>query len=290
MRHLDLPLWLALLGAASCVSAPKVFASPQVAVQTLLESATDRAAADEALGDGGYEALAAGDLVLDDDVAAAHALCDEALEFAPDADGRVVALLGRERWPLPMPLVETRNGWSFDLEAGRREIDSRRIGRNELLTIATLRACVEAQHEARAKNASFKDRLESRDGRRDGLHWPEQDGPGSFVGPLLAAAEQPWGEPEFLATPFHGYFYRVLDRQGPQAPGGVRSYRADAGALQRGFALLAWPAEYGKSGISTFLVDQHGIVLERDLGRDTKAQAAAMLAFDPGEDWRPTDA
>ena len=143
---------------------------------------------------------------------------------------------------------------------------------------------------ARPKTASFTHRLARRDGRRDGLHWPEQDGPGSFVGPLLAAAEQPWGEPEFLATPFHGYFYRVLDRQGPQAPGGVRSYRADAGALQRGFALLAWPAEYGKSGISTFLVDQHGIVLERDLGRDTKAEAAAMLAFDPGEDWRPTDA
>lgn len=205
-------------------------------------------------------------------------------------------VIGPEDWPFPIPLSKDELGWYFDTAAGVNEILNRRIGRNELFTLATLRAMVEAQREYAATDPqgtgkpAYARFLLSSPGQRDGLYWPTQPGePPSPMGPAVAEAAamgydiRPTREEP---RPFHGYFYKVLTAQGDQAPGGARSY-LEGDHLTGGFGLLAWPASYGESGIMTFLVNQRGLVYERDLGEDTAALAAAIEAYDPGEGWQP---
>lgn len=285
-----------LLGLGGCSAPPPAFDTPELAVQALVDSATDEARAEELLGPGGFELLRSGDEVADRaDLEAVRAMIREKVAFEADGEDRRTALLGRDAWPLPIPLVRAGNGWSFDVEAGRDEILNRRIGRNELSTIATLQACVEAQQEYAAKGrdgrpACFAARWRSSAGKRDGLYWPAAPGEEpSPLGELVAAAaaegyaNTEGAEPE----PYHGYHYRLLTAQGEHAPGGARSYADGSGALRNGFAIVAWPATYGNSGVMTFLVNQVGIVFECDLGADTARMASAMTAYDPDPAWRP---
>ena len=204
-------------------------------------------------------------------------------------------VIGPDDWPFPIPLAKDDQGWFFDTAAGLEELLNRRIGLNEIYTLAALRAFVEAQREYAALDPLgqgtpvFADRILSSEGKRDGLYWPTQPGePTSPLGPLVAEAvgagygASPAGEGP---RPFHGYLYKILTAQGDQAPGGAMSYLKE-GRLTQGVALLAWPARYGHSGIMTFQVNHKGMVYERDLGEDTGALAAAIEAYDPGEGWR----
>ncbi len=285
-----------LLLLAACGAAPGLtFATPEEAVQRLVASAEDRAAADELLGAGGFSLLRSGDDVADRaDVEAVRAMAKEKVAFE-DVDEHVkIALLGNDAWELPIPLVRADGGWYFDVEAGREEVVNRRVGRNELFVIETLRELVDAQREYAAEgrdgNApAFADRFVSTAGKHDGLYWPAAEGDAeSPLGPLVAeASEEGYRRDESKAVPYHGYFYRVLAEQGPRAPGGARSYRDASGRLTHGFAFVAWPASHGDSGVMTFVVNQRGIVFQKDLGPATNDVVTAMKAYDPDVSWMP---
>jgi hypothetical protein len=195
---------------------------------------------------------------------------------------------------VPTPLVKDAQGWRFDGAAGKEEIVNRRIGRNELYAIEVMRDFVEAQEDyaeadpTRSGARQYAQRMVSTKGQKDGLYWPtaSENEPLSPLGELAAAAvkEGYGGTDPTKATPFHGYYYRLLQAQGKSAPGGARSYVVN-GKMTGGFAFLAWPAEYGSSGIKTFVVNQQGLVFEKDLGADTEKLAAAITEYDPDDSW-----
>jgi hypothetical protein len=211
-----------------------------------------------------------------------------------EADSAIL-VIGPDDWPFPIPLAKDESGWYFDTEAGIEEILDRRVGRNELYTIASMRAFVDAEREYAAADPdgdgthAFADRVLSTTGKKDGLYWPTKEGePESPLGPLVAeavAAGYSADQSDEGPRPFHGYFYKVLTSQGDSAPGGAKSYLKD-GRLTEGFALVAWPASYGSSGIMTFQVNQKGMVYEKDLGEETATAAAAIDAYGPGEGWQ----
>ncbi len=208
-------------------------------------------------------------------------------------DGSVVLVVGNNRWPFPIPLVRDGDAWRFDCAAGIDEMLDRRIGRNELAAIEVCRAIVDAQSDYRALAPTgtpcYAARFFSTSGKRDGLYWRATDGEvPSPLGELVAdaAAEGYRRGTDEEPTPYHGYHYRILTAQGAAAPGGARSYVVD-GALTGGHAVVAWPAEYGRSGIMTFVVNQLGIVFQRDLGADTDAAVEKIDAFDPDDAWTP---
>jgi hypothetical protein len=294
IRSLLLALTTLPLACASSGSA--TFATPELAVHRLVDAAEDRDAADALLGPGGFELLRSGDDVADkQDFESVVAKVREKLVFEDVGAGRKVALLGDDGWELPIPLVSGGDGWRFDVEAGREEVMNRRVGRNELSTIETLRAVVVGQREYASEErdgnpASFARRLVSTAGQHDGLYWPAGEGEEeSPLGPLVAeAAAEGYGSEQDGPVPYHGYYFRMLTAQGPAAPGGARSYLDADGRATRGFAVLAWPATYGNSGVMSFVVNQQGIVFERDLGPETAAAAEAIQAYDPDGNWTPT--
>jgi hypothetical protein len=221
-------------------------------------------------------------------------LIAQKVAFEETDEHTLVALFGDDAWPFPIPLVRTRGGWAFDTEAGREEVRNRRIGANELSTLATLHAVVDAQREylagASGRRGAYARRMLSTKGKRDGLYWPTKEGQKpSPLGPLAAEAE----EEGYSVTPgetpaYHGYHYRMLTEQGPHAPGGAKSYLDAKGAMTGGFAMLAWPAKYGNSGVMTFVVGDEGIVFQKDLGDEAATAVATIRAFDPDESWAPT--
>jgi hypothetical protein len=184
--------------------------------------------------------------------------------------------------------------WYFDLKAGQEEVLNRRVGRNELSTIATLRAIAEAQREYAVEGRdgnppAFAKRLISTEGKRDGLYWPtaEAEEP-SPLGPLVVAAfHEGYRTKEGEPVPYHGYFYRLLTSQGKSAPGGAKSYLDAQGQLTRGFAVVAWPSTYDNSGVKTFIVNQQGIVFEKNLGTGTAGKVGDMTEYDPDLSWAP---
>ena len=211
-----------------------------------------------------------------------------------DEDGRKVLVIGNEAWPFPVPLVKDGAGWRFDVAAGKEEILARRIGRNELAAIRIARAYVTAQqlyarqgHDGGPAGA-YAQTFRSDPGRQNGLYWPARPGePRSPLGELAADAAQADRVPPASAkgpSPFQGYFFRILTRQGAAAPGGARDYVVD-GAMTRGFGLVAWPAQYGVTGIMTFIVNHEGVLHEKDLGSGTSAAAAGMSSFNPDPSW-----
>ncbi len=208
-----------------------------------------------------------------------------------EGDGRARLAVGDKGWTSPVPLVRGADGrWRWDTAAGLREIRVRRVGRNELATMNALRAYAFAQHEyARVDRdgdgvAEYAGRLVSTPGRRDGLYWDEADGPRSPLGPALAAAAERVSGGE----PYHGYRFRILESQGPAARGGARDYRV-AGRLTQGFGAIATPAEYGRTGVHTFIVNHDAQVFSADLGPDTRRAAARIDRFDPGAGWKRED-
>jgi hypothetical protein len=220
----------------------------------------------------------------------------EGWRLADRGPGRQELVLGHEAWPFPVPLVKGASGWSFDAEAGREEILNRRIGRNELAVLRVLQDYVAAQrayaaagHDGRPAGR-FARRFGSDPGRQNGLYWPAKRGePRSPLGVLIAeASEQGYRRHGEGPSPFHGYYYRILEGQGKAAKGGALEYVVD-GEMTGGFGLIAWPVHYEASGLMTFIVNQDGVAHEKDLGPDTPAAAAKIVRFDPDPTWRRVD-
>ena len=193
--------------------------------------------------------------------------------------------VGDDGWILPIPLVKVAQGWKFNTSAGVEEMRTRRIGRNELAAIQASLAYVDAQREYATEDRNndgvreYAQRVLSSPGQHDGLYWPTVAGqPESPLGPLFATRE--------LGVGYHGYHFRILKAQGPNAHGGARDY-VIGGRMRAGFALIAWPVRYGESGVMTFIVNHRGIVYQKDLGPDTARIAAAAMRFDPGPGWTP---
>ncbi|MCU0726922.1 MAG: DUF2950 domain-containing protein [Planctomycetes bacterium] len=291
-------LTLLVVACRSTSSGQQKFATPEEAMAALADliGQDDSARVDAVLGEGAYELLSSGDPVIDrEDAGKVKEMILEGVDFA-DEDGQSIAYIGGSGWPFPIPLVQDEGGWRFDLEAGHEEILTRRIGRNELVAVATMRALAEAQHEYAAvgrdgKPPCFAAKLWSEPGLHDGLYWETAEGePESPMGPLVAeATEEGYTRQSGGPVPYHGYCFRLLTGQGAHAPGGAKDYLDGDGLLTKGFAVVAWPATYGNSGIMTFLVNQQGIVFERDLGEDTPAIVKEMKAYDPGADWYPSE-
>jgi hypothetical protein len=206
-------------------------------------------------------------------------------------------VVGNERWPFPVPLVKEANGWRFDTAAGKDEVLARRIGRNELTAIRVARAYVAAQrryassgHDGK-RSGLYARTFRSDPGRQNGLYWHAPRGePRSPLGDVLSeAAVERTGTGALRAqAPFYGYHFRILTAQGKAAAGGAMDYIVD-GEMSRGFALIAWPAQYDVTGIMTFVVGSDGTVYERDLGRDTVALAARITRYDPDKSWSAVD-
>ena len=231
----------------------------------------------------------AGDRKAREQFSAAYASKREILRPAAD---RAVLQVGEDGWALPIPLMAHGGTWRFDAGKGVQELVDRRIGRNELDTIETLRAIADAEAEyarTAGREGGFRvyaRRFFSTPGRHDGLYWPDE--PESPLGPLVAAASAGGYGARGAADeprPFHGYLFRILEAQGPAAPGGALDFVVD-GRMIGGFAVLAWPVQYGISGVVSFMVSHHGLVWESDLGADTRRIARGIIAFDPGPGWR----
>jgi len=213
------------------------------------------------------------------------------------ADARVL-IIGDEGWPFPVPITKTAGGWRFDTAAGREEILARRIGRNELSAIGTCRTYVSAQRQYAAEGRDgkpagrFATAFSSDAGKQNGLYWPTaRHEPRSPLGDLVAQAAQEGrelGVNRGQPSPFHGYYFKILTAQGPAARGGARSYVVK-GELSGGFALVAWPAQYDATGVMTFIVNQDGIVYQRDLGAETATTVASMTRFNPDSSWQQVE-
>ena len=216
---------------------------------------------------------------------------DEKHSIKTEGDKKAIIILGNDDFPFPIPLVKTKSVWEFDTAAGRLEILYRRIGRNELDTIQTCLAFADAQNEYAEKDRGqgagvYAQRIVSTSGNKDGLYWPGDDSP---LGDLAAQASTEGYKVGQGPIPYHGYYYRVLTQQGSSAAGGQLDYVVK-GKMIGGFALLAWPAEYGNSGVMTFLVNHNGVVYQKDLGDYTNKLAGRINAFNPDQTWKKVDA
>ncbi len=281
--------------AAPKAASQKTFASPEDAVKALVE-AVRAASAEEMIAVVGPKSrswIFTGDKVSDaNDWKNFLAAFDRKNAIEKQGDAKAVLTIGDD-WPFPAPLVKKGGKWSFDAEAGREEVMNRRVGRNELDTIQTLLAIVDAQREYASADADgnglhdYADRFRSSPGRKDGLYWETKPGePQSPLGALAAkAAGEGYGKPASdKPQAYHGYYYRILTGQGRDAPGGAYDYRVN-GKLFGGFAVVAWPASYRNSGVKTFLVNHDGVVWEKDLGSGTAQAAAQMKRLNPDKTW-----
>jgi hypothetical protein len=277
----------------SVANAQQSFKTAEEAADALVNAARagDRTGLLTVLGRDGADIISSGDAVAD---ASARKRVVEAYDAKHQVEmegtAKAVLVIGREDWPFPIPLVRKDGTWRFDTAAGREEILYRRIGRNELDAIETCLAYVDAQQDYAEQGVSgngvYAQHIVSRPGKKDGLYWPAQSSADeSPLGELAAsAAAEGYGAGQQRA-PYHGYYYKVLTRQGPNAPGGALDYVV-RGKMIGGFALVAYPAEYRNSGVMTFVVNHQGNVYEKDLGPNTARIAAGMTAFNPDRTWR----
>jgi Protein of unknown function (DUF2950) len=299
MRAFVTLLILGIAATAAC-SRPihqKDFASAEEALQALVAAAQsdDTRALMEVLGEEAEPVVSSGDPVQDrnsrerflQSYAQAH-------ELETSAEGVTTLEVGTDKWPFPIPLVQRDGRWRFDGAAGKEEVLNRRVGANELATIQSCLAFVDAQREYYVRNPErdpllhYAQKLVSTEGRKDGLYWPTmgEEAP-SPLGEEFAQArsEGYFQEGVSKATPFHGYVYRLLKSQGPNAAGGAYDYVV-RDKMIGGFALIAVPAEYGSSGVMTFVVNHDGVVYSKDLGSDTVKAALSIQSFDPDQSWK----
>lgn len=273
----------------------RTFDSPGKAVQAMVLAlkAGDTNELMQILGPNAKEVLFSGDPVADknnrNQVVEKY---EEMRRLVVEPDKSVTLYIGAENWPFPIPLVKSKGDWYFDTGAGKQEILFRRIGRNETDTVDTLQSLVDAQKEYESQPRDgdvrqFAQKFLSDEGKHDGLYWKSAPGqPLSPMGPLIAdAAQEGYKKKANGPTPFHGYIYRVLFSQGKNAPGGAMDYMTK-GKLTRGFALVAYPADYRNSGVMTFIVGKDGVVYQKDLGPRTASIAVAMTQYNPDKSWQ----
>lgn len=282
---------------AQVTQGPKMFASPEAAVDAIVTAAEtfDEAAFAEILGPGSYDIIHSGEPALDREVIMDFAK-QARIKKTLTADKRnrhlVLVSVGEDNWPMPVPIVQKGKQWYFDAAAGRAEIVYRRVGRNELDAITVCRGFVEAQYEyAFLKRdgggvTQYAQRIISTPGKQDGLAWKNDDGTwGGPVGENVAKViAQGYSD---KAAPYHGYFFRVLKGQGPAAPLGELDFVIN-GVMIGGFALIAFPSQYGVTGVKTFMVSNDGVVYQKDLGPDTLEIAKGIERFNPDKTWSPT--
>lgn len=307
IRMLALALTLAVFQpaiAAQKASAPpkaaqEIYAAPEEAARALADAirADDMKALLRVVGPGARGWLSSGDDVADHEGRKGFlAAYDRKHTISRVTDDRAFLAVGEDDWPFPAPLLRRATGWAFDAQAGREEIVNRRVGMNELNTIQTLLAIVDAQREYAVTDPDrngFHDyalRFRSSPGKKDGLFWPVADGePDSPMGPLIAAAaREGYGKGKANSgkpTAYHGYRYRILTAQGRNAPDGAYSYLVN-GRLIGGFAVVAYPVRYGSSGVMTFLVNHTGSVYQKNLGPGTEAVVGKMRRYNPDESWK----
>jgi hypothetical protein len=286
---------------SQAASAQRTFDSPEAAAKALADAvrAQDANAVLAVVGPSSKSWISSGDPVADREAWKKFlAGYDKKNSIAKDGDTKAMLAVGDDDWPFPAPLVNKAGKWAFDAEAGREEVINRRVGRNELDTIQTMLAVVDAQRIYASKDpdgngvpdyaASFM----SAPGKKDGLYWDTKEGePQSPLGPLVGAASaQGYAKQAQGSKPqaYHGYYYRIITRQGKDAAGGAYDYKVK-GKLFGGFAVVAYPASYGVSGVQTFIVNHEGVVYEKDLGASTSSAAAAMSAYNPDKTWKKAE-
>jgi hypothetical protein len=297
-----LPLLPLIIVFAACNNSNKpsfrVFASPEDASTALMEAAKsgDQNALLAIFGTESKTIIFSGDAVQDkaavDKFIVAYGVMHR---WRKMPDGKQVLLIGADNFPFPIPLKKGDGGqWFFDTAAGKEEILTRRIGRNELAVIEVCGAVADAQaeyfsqpHDGGSKG-QFALKFISDTGKQNGLYWESSEGqPKSPLGPLAAfATAEGYSTKPNSHTPFHGYYFHMLTRQSAHAPGGAKDYLVN-GKMIGGFAFVAYPAEYGNSGIMTFIINQDGVLLQKDLGTTTAETATAMSEFDPDAGWSP---
>jgi hypothetical protein len=283
-----------LCTAASVASAQQAFKTPDEAASALASAAKtgDMKALNTVLGPDGEDIILSGDEVAD--VATREkfvAAYDAKHQIKMDGDNKAIIVIGPDEFPLPIPLARKDGMWRFDTAAGREEILFRRIGKNELDAIQACLAYVDAQDEYSEKDRTgagvktYAQRIVSQPGKKDGLYWPTSQGEEpSPLGELVAAATAQGYRVEGQRTPFHGYYFKILTKQGPAAPGGALDYVV-GGNMIGGFGLVAYPAEYRNSGVKTFICGHSGTVYEKDLGPNTAKLAEQMSAYNPDKTW-----
>ena len=287
-----------LVALPSCRRGPapaRTFSSPEEAVKALASAVTTEKV-DDVLQIFGPEGK---DLIDTSDPASARrgrqvftAAFTERWKLVDRDGGGKTLVIGNEEWPFPVPLLQTAQGWHFDAAAGKEEVITRRIGRNELAAIEICQTYVVAQrryartaHDGK-RAGLFATTFRSDPGKQNGLYWAVQKGePRSPLGDLLAEAADPARlKSDAKPAPFYGYYFKILTAQGPAATGGARNFVVN-GEMSDGYALVAWPAHYDNTGIMTFIVNQDGIVREKDLGPETDATARAMSIYEPDASW-----
>jgi hypothetical protein len=288
-----------LLPLAAQAAEQQTFSAPEGAVEALIAAlkANDEVALVALVGDKHKSLVVTGDAAYDSAKRAEAAALLGTFHALDDsvADRRVL-LIGPQAWPFPIPLVREGKVWRFATEQGAQEIFNRRIGENELNAIRVLRAYVAAQQEYASVDRDgdgvpqYAQKLASTPGKFDGLYWPADASKGdemSPFGPLIAESSAYLGKHQ-SGDPYRGYRFRILTRQGKSAPGGAYSYVIN-GRMVAGFAMVAYPAAYGESGVMTFVVNSAGRIFEKDLGKDTRLIGAQMTTFDPGAGWKATE-
>jgi hypothetical protein len=281
--------------APYAASGQQTFSTAQEAAQAMVNAAehNDTAALLKLFGPAGKDIVESGDPDQDKAHRAEFArLAHEKLQINPDpgASNAMTMVVGDQEWPFPVPLVQKNGKWSFDSAQGRMEVLARRIGRNEMTAMEICRGYVEAQFDYAEHDydkdgiLEYAQKIVSTPGKQDGLYWEGV----TIVPKAFAAAAESTAEAGGKMQPYHGYYFRVLKAQGPDAPGGAFSYIVK-GEMIGGFGLVAWPAEYGVSGIRTYVVNHHGIVYGKDLGPNTASLAKQMSRFNPDKSWKPVE-
>jgi hypothetical protein len=289
-----------------CSSAPifaqeagqQTFASAEDAGRALYDAmeAQDEQAPLSILGPAGKDVLLSGDPEEDLNARVGFVVkYQEMHRFVTEANGTVSLIVGAENWPFPIPLVNNHGMWFFDTAAGKQEIVFRRIGINEISAMDACRELVEAQKQYFARRPGdlpkqFAQKLVSDEGQHNGLYWHGADDEfNSPINPLIAYARQNLPQDQVGEhVPFNGYMFRILTSQGPHASGGAKNYIVD-GKMSAGFAFVAYPVEYGSSGVMTFIVDESGTIYEKDLGPDTTKLARAMAVYEPDSTWHKVE-
>jgi hypothetical protein len=279
-------------------SVQETFPSPEEAAKALAAAAAanDVTRMLAILGPEGAALISSGDDVADrEGLEKFVRMYEEKNAVVREGNEKTVLEVGNDAWPLPIPIVKEGESWKFDTKQGAEEIIDRRIGKNELSAIQVCLAYVDVQREYAARDRDgdglfeYAQKFMSEAGKKDGLYWESKEGEESSpMGPFAAQARKEGytrKKAGIQPSPYHGYFYRILTAQGKNAQGGAYSYVVK-GKMIGGFALAAYPASYGTSGIMTFLVNHDGVVFEKDLGKATEAVVKAMTSFDPDKTWR----